>query len=192
MTILLRNLGRLAMVGILALLVLSALVRIVSASLEPSHDDEPRTLPETGLLCPPSDEVDDLLRHIAARSAELDEREVAVAMREQDMRVAGQEIRAAMDELQAAQDTLSARMALSDTASEEDVVRLVAVYEGMKPKDAAALFAAMEPRFAAGFLARMRPEAASAVFTDLAPDKAYALSAIIAGRNANAAREGDE
>ncbi len=59
----------------------------------------------------------------------------------------------------------------------------------MKPKDAAVLFEAMDAGFAAGFLSRMRAEAASALFSNLSPEKAYALSAIMAGRNANAATE---
>jgi len=47
----------------------------------------------------------------------------------------------------------------------------------------------MEPAFAAGFLARMNADAASALFSNLSPEKAYALSVLMAGRNANAARE---
>jgi flagellar motility protein MotE (MotC chaperone) len=80
-------------------------------------------------------------------------------------------------------------MALSDSAADDDVARLVTVYEGMKPKDAAQLFEAMDPPFAAGFLARMAPEAAAAIFSNLPPGPAYALSVEMAGRNANAARE---
>jgi flagellar motility protein MotE (MotC chaperone) len=180
---------RLAGIAILSLLILSGLGRVVSASLgaETAEADPP----VADLLCPPSEEVADLLRHVAARDAELDEREVAVSLREQDIRIAEQEVRAALAELRDARDALAARMAASDAASEEDVERLVSVYEGMKPKEAAALFEAMEARFAAGFLARMRAETASAIFSQMDPDAAYALSAIIAGRNADAAREQD-
>jgi flagellar motility protein MotE (MotC chaperone) len=81
-------------------------------------------------------------------------------------------------------------MNLSDTALEEDLVRLTAIYEGMKSKDAASLFAAMAPDFAAGFLGRMKPGAAAAILSGLPPDAAYALSAHMAGRSTGAMRFG--
>lgn len=183
-------LRRTSLLVIVALLVVSALTRIVSASLA--------TLPDAGmdglvttetLLCPPSDEVATLLTQIASREKELNDREAAAALREQDIEIARQEVVESLDRLAAAEDRLAARMEQSSTAAQADVARLVDVYEGMKPKEAAVLFEAMEPSFAAGFMARMSPEAASALFSNLSPEKAYALSVIMAGRNANAATE---
>jgi flagellar motility protein MotE (MotC chaperone) len=187
------GLRRIGLVVLLALLLSSALGRVVSASLSTATDrqDEPEAQTEA-LLCPPSREIEDLLSQIASRDAALDAREGVLARREQDLRIARQEIRGAMTRLDEARAALESRMALSDTAAEEDVTRLVAVYEGMKPREAAALFEAMEAGFAAGFLARMRPERASEVFSNMAPDWAYAVSAIIAGRNADAARGTEE
>jgi flagellar motility protein MotE (MotC chaperone) len=66
---------------------------------------------------------------------------------------------------------------------------LTAVYETMKPKDAAALFEAMQPEFAAGFLGRMRPEAAGAILAGMSPEAAYAASLLLAGRNAAVPRD---
>jgi flagellar motility protein MotE (MotC chaperone) len=75
-------------------------------------------------------------------------------------------------------------LALADGAAEDDLVRLTAVYEAMKPADAAALFQTMAPEFAAGFLGRMRAEAAAAVISGMTPESAYSISVLIAGRNA--------
>ena len=88
-----------------------------------------------------------------------------------------------------AEEKLAATLAQTDHAADKDVARLVAVYERMKPKDAAPLFEEMAPEFAAGFLARMRPEAAAAVMAGLAPPRAYAISVLLAGRNAKAPKE---
>ncbi|KIN65935.1 hypothetical protein Z945_982 [Sulfitobacter noctilucae] len=88
--------------------------------------------------------------------------------------------------LEEAEANLRRTLSLTDGAAEDDLARLTAVYENMKPKDAAALFATMEPDFAAGFLGRMRPDYAAAVMTGLPPDVAYSISVILAGRNANA------
>ncbi|MCK0168250.1 hypothetical protein MWU52_11855 [Jannaschia sp. S6380] len=181
---------RIAATLLIAALVVSALTRIVSAGLSGlPGDGSPEPDDIATLLCPPSEEVALLLDQIADRDAELRDRETALALREQDLRVARQEAEAQLLRLAAAEDRLAARMQQSSTAAEGDVERLVAVYEGMKPKDAATLFETMEPGFAAGFLARMRPDAAANLFSNLTPEKAYALSVTMAGRNANAATE---
>ena len=179
------------LVAIIALLILSALTRLVYASLaEPIDEATDGPLPTAeSLLCPASEEVATLLEQIARRSDVLDERETAAAMREQDIEVARQEIGASLGRMAEAEARLAARMERSANAADEDLTRLVEVYEGMKPKDAAVLFEAMDPAFAAGFMSRMASDAASALFSHLSPDKAYALSVIMAGRNANAATE---
>ncbi|WP_299818261.1 hypothetical protein [uncultured Jannaschia sp.] len=184
-----RWIKRLSITGLLTLFVLSALARIVSAGLGAMPEGTEADPLEEVLLCPPSDEVATLLGQIAGRDEELRGRETALAMREQDLEIARQEIESSLERLGEAESRLAARMEMSATASNDDINRLVAVYEGMKPKDAAVLFEAMEPTFASGFLARMRPDAASALFSNLSPEKAYALSVMMAGRNANAATE---
>lgn len=190
MKALFKPIKRFGLATLLGLLALSALARIVSAGLETLPGEPEQEIPtQTSLLCPPSEEVANLLREIARRDAELEAREGAVALREQDMQVARQEITASLDALVEAEARLQSRMYQSDQASETDLARLTEVYEGMKPKDAALLFETMEANFASGFLARMRPDAASAIFSNLSAEKAYALSVVMAGRNATAATE---
>ena len=84
---------------------------------------------------------------------------------------------------------MSSLVTLADGAAEGDLDRLTAVYEAMKPSDAARLFAAMSSDFAAGFLGRMKPAAAAAILAGMPPDSAFAVSALIAGRNARAPTE---
>lgn len=184
-----RRLRRMTVTLLVTLLALSALTRIVSAGLAILPEEEERQKDAPSLLCPPSEEVALLLEQIARRDAVLQDRETALAEREQDAIVARQEVSASLARLEEAETRLEARMQMSRTASEGDIARLTSVYEGMKPKDAAILFAAMEPGFASGFLGRMRPDAAAAIFGNLPPDSAYALSVHMAGRNANAATE---
>ncbi len=117
------------------------------------------------------------------RENRLAAREAALADREAAMELADAAIRDRLAELEAAEEELRQTLALADGAAEEDLARLTAVYEAMKPKDAAALFDAMEPQFAAGFLGRMRADAAAAIMAGMTPEKAYAVSAILAGRN---------
>lgn len=184
-------LRRFSLTTVAFVLVLSALTRIVSASLAAIPDEAADIALPTAesLLCPPSDEVATLLEQIARRDRTLSDRETAAALREQDIEIARQEVVGSLDRLAEAEARLAARMERSASASDDDLTRLVEVYEGMKPKDAAILFEAMDPTFAAGFMSRMASESASALFSNLSPEKAYALSVIMAGRNANAAKE---
>ena len=121
---------------------------------------------------------------LSQRAAEIDNRSAALEERMAALALAEAAITIRLAELDASETRLRETLSLADGAAEADLVRLTAVYEAMKPKDAAALFETMEPEFAAGFLGRMRPDAAALVLSGLRPETAYTVSAMIAGRNA--------
>jgi flagellar motility protein MotE (MotC chaperone) len=125
------------------------------------------------------DEVAMLRERLAAREAELDDRERAIE-------VAQVLIEDRLAELEAAEERLSNLIQVSDTAAEGDLNRLTEVYETMGSEQTAALFAQMDPNFAAGFLTRMSPAASAAIMAELEPAFAYAVSVVIATRNAGA------
>ncbi len=138
--------------------------------------------PDAPLSCPPpplalAEALNERETSVARKEAVLEERLAALDLAEAA-------ISARLTELAAAEAGLKETLALADGAAENDLARLTAVYESMKPADAAALFTAMAPEFAAGFLGRMRPEAAAAVLSGMSPETAYGISALIAGRNA--------
>lgn len=135
------------------------------------------------------DALNRLIADLNAREAALDTREQSLTLREKDVSEARRAISRQLDALTEAEARLSARMAQSAEAASTDLETLTQVYEAMKPSAASELFTAMDPNFAAEFLARMAPEKAAQIFTHFAPDTAYALTAVIAGRNANAATE---
>lgn len=126
---------------------------------------------------------------LSEREGRLRTREAALLDRESALALADQAITQRLSALESAEQELRKTLALADGAAEADITRLVAVYETMKPKDAARLFDRMEADFAAGFLGRMRPDAAAAVLAGMQPDRAYAVSAILAGRNALAPKD---
>lgn len=119
---------------------------------------------------------------IAVQEAALNDRLAALALADAAMtdRLA---------QMQALEVELKATLALADGAAEADVENLTAVYQAMKPKDAAALFETMSPEFAAGFLGRMPPESAAAILSGMSAEAAYGISVIVAGRNAGAPKE---
>ena len=121
---------------------------------------------------------------LVGREAEVRKREAELADRMAALALADQAINKRMGELQVAEVSLKKTLSIADGAAEKDLARLTAVYEAMRPADAAALFQTMAPEFAAGFLSRMRPEIAASVLAGMKPDMAYSISVLIAGRNA--------
>lgn len=130
-----------------------------------------------------------LAKALSDREARVDVEEAALQARRIAIDLADEAITAKLKELEAAEAKLAETLALADGAAEKDLTRLTAVYEAMKPKDAALLFENMAPEFSAGFLGRMRPEAAAAVLAGMTAEKAYAISVLLAGRNASVPKQ---
>ncbi len=184
--------------GILVLLLAgSAFVRIVGSAdmvMAEARDamaaiEEPATGREPAKGTPEPAELDAMLRAFEDREARIRAQEEQIEKRLKALNIADEKISERLAELKAAEGELRATLALASTAAEDDLARLTAVYENMKPKTAAALFEEMAPEFAAGFLGRMRPASAAAVMAGLTPEAAYTISAILAGRNANAPKD---
>ena len=125
-----------------------------------------------------------LAEALSKREDQVVSQEAAIADRMAALALAESAITARMAEMAAVEAKLSATLAQADGAAEDDLARLTAVYEAMKPKDASALFETMAPEFAAGFMGRMRPDAAAAIMTGLSSKAAYGISVLLAGRNA--------
>ncbi|WP_118137306.1 MotE family protein [Oceanicella sp. SM1341] len=130
--------------------------------------------------------ANDLLAAIRDREAQLAARETELAGREQMLSIARAKLEEQVAALDDAEKRLAETLAIADKAAEQDVARLVSVYETMNPKAASQIFATMDVGFAAGFLSRMRPESAAAILAGIEADRAYAISATMAGRNARA------
>ncbi|KIC49626.1 hypothetical protein [Tateyamaria sp. ANG-S1] len=133
-----------------------------------------------------NEDIAPLIEAIRAREDKVSERESALAARAKALDVAQVEVERRLVALENAEQRLRETLSIAQTAAEDDLARLTIVYENMKPKDASALFEAMEPAFAAGFLGRMDPAVAAKILAGLDPQMAYSISAIVAGRNAQA------
>jgi flagellar motility protein MotE (MotC chaperone) len=177
-----------------ALLVASAVLRlgpglgeaVAQAAREPAA---PPASPATAEPGPDLRATVALLEAVRAREREIAAREAMFEDRVRALAVAEEEARLQIARLTEAEARLAATLSLADGAAEADIARLVAVYQAMRPEQAAALFSEMEPDFAAGFLARMAPESAAQVLAGLDPGLAYSMTVTLAGRNARAPRE---
>ncbi|AZL59446.1 hypothetical protein EI545_11695 [Tabrizicola piscis] len=185
-----RRAGRGALFIVAMLFAISGALRLgsgVGAALARA-DDPPETADaalEQGQCETPSALAEALTQResrVAVQEAALQDRLAALAL-------ADAAITDRMAKLKAMEDELKATLALADGAAEADIERLTAVYQAMKPKDAAALFEAMAPEFAAGFLGRMSAESAAAILSGMSSEAAYSVSVIVAGRNSGAPTE---
>lgn len=176
---------------IISLFLASAAVRVagLSAAWATAQSDVEVTETFGSDMCIPNPAFSTMMEDLTARETRLIEAEVAIEQKRVDVELSRRAILEQLVRLEDAEARLEARMAVSSTASEDDLAQLTAVYQAMKPKVAAQLFEAMDPEFAAGFLVRMAPESAAAIVSGMKPAIAYAVSVIVAGRNANALRE---
>jgi flagellar motility protein MotE (MotC chaperone) len=139
--------------------------------------------------CEPDSATAALLASLRNREANVSTKEKSLSQKMKAFELAKAEFTQNMAALKNAEERLTATMTVASSAAQDDLDKLTAVYESMKPKDAAALFEQMSPDFAAGFLARMRSDIAAPVLAGLKPETAYTISVILAGRNANAPSE---
>ena len=152
----------------------------IPASMSPLSETESQNL-----------ELDALLSSFRSREEALEKEEVRVLERSSQLKELETTIALKLEELDVAEAKLRELLAFANSASEDDVARLTAVYENMKPKNAATVFEEMDPAFAAGFLARMRPDAAATVMASLKPKTAYAVSVVLAGRHSDTSKIGN-
>jgi flagellar motility protein MotE (MotC chaperone) len=108
-----------------------------------------------------------------ARAAEIDAR---ARMLEVIERRVAEQVRA-LDEQRLA---LEASLGRIEQADEAELARLVAIYESMKPKEAARIFEAMPATVAAGFIRRMREAKSAVIMANLDASHAYAISLALA------------
>lgn len=185
-----RRAGAVPLLVVTALLGLSGLFRLGSATGEAIALEIGQARANAAVESPPVD-IAAALSAIREREAGLDARGAALEERMQALSLAERSVADQIDRLQAAEDRLRGLLAQVREAAEGDLAKLTAVYENMKPKEAALVFERMSPEFAAGFLGRMRADSAAAIMSGLPPDLAYTISVLLAGRNADAAAVAD-
>lgn len=181
---------------IAGLLLLSAFVRLgdqagQAIAREPDMPKEEMATSDKAESAPaaPAPDVQVVLQALKEREERVKESERQIRLRMAALEEADIEISKKLEELRQAEAALRETLSLADNAAESDITNLTAVYENMKPKEAAALFETMDSTFAAGFLGRMKPAAAAGIMAGLSPETAYSISVVLAGRNAQVPKD---
>lgn len=128
-----------------------------------------------------------LLEGLRARRGELEAREQAMAAREMVLAAAEKRLAQRVEELGALQQRLQSldqRLGEREEAGWRQMVRL---YEGMRPRDAAAIFDDLESPVLLQLLGRMGERKAAPVLGAMKPDRARAITAELARSRARPA-----
>jgi len=118
-----------------------------------------------------------LLESLRARRAEIDARQAAATQREQLVTAAERRLAQRVEELatlQARLETLERERAQREEAGLRGLVKL---YEGMRPRDAAAIFDDLDMPVLLPIVDRMREARAAPVMAAMRPERARALTA---------------
>jgi flagellar motility protein MotE (MotC chaperone) len=128
-----------------------------------------------------------LLEGLRARRTELDAREQAAAAREMVLAAAERRLAQRIEELTALQQRLQAAGRTGSEREEAGWRQLVKLYEGMRPRDAAAIFDELDLPVLIQLVDRMREAKAAPVLGAMKPERARLLTAELARHRARPA-----
>lgn len=114
--------------------------------------------------------------------AELQRQRADIAIAEGTLTSKLRQLKAVRDAGGAGRDTM--RQAVSD-----DIDRLVAVYDEMKPREAAAILSNLPPDFAAEILMRVEPETGARIIAAVDPGQAAILTTHMSARRVTPAKD---
>jgi len=172
------------------LLVSQAVAQAPSPATQAPAATTPAPAATTPAPVPPAaDQVAEraVLEALRARRADIEAREAALAQREMLIAAAERRLADRLDELGALRQRLEAESRQRDERTEQGWRQMVRLYEGMRPRDAAAIFDELDMQVliqvvdrmrearAAPVLAAMRPERARLVTTELARHRSRPL-----------------
>jgi flagellar motility protein MotE (MotC chaperone) len=129
---------------------------------------------------PVSDSERALLLDLRARRSELDAREAALQSREQVLAAAEHRIAARVDELTGLQGRIEALEKAREQREAANWQGLVKLYEGMKPRDAAAIFNDLDMPVLLEVIDRMKESKAAPILAAMQPERARQVTADLA------------
>lgn len=134
-----------------------------------------RTVPETAR---PGDSLD----VIAEERRLLERQKAAQAEATASIRLAREALLAEAGRLEALKGEVEALLARAEARHDADVEQLVALYAGMKPREAATLLMQMDLEVAVWVLVEMDPRRAAPILAEMPHDRAQAVSRVMLER----------
>jgi flagellar motility protein MotE (MotC chaperone) len=126
-----------------------------------------------------------VLQSLGTRRGQLDQREQDIDVQLQLLAAAEAKLDAKMKALTGLKGDISGLLGQVDAQKQAEVDRLVVVYQGMKPKDAAARMTLLSDEVRLPIAAKMKERALSQVLANMSPGEAKILTERLAARMAN-------
>lgn len=147
--------------------------------------DEPTSLIEGMKVDPAESSRSELaiLERLSERREELEERAKSIEMREALLNAAEKRLEKRVEELKALENSIKQATRKRKQEQEEDLGKLVAMYQAMKPKQAAQIFEVLETDVLLDIVKIMNPRKVAAIMGQMRADAAGALSLAIAKGN---------
>jgi flagellar motility protein MotE (MotC chaperone) len=123
-----------------------------------------------------------VLERLQDRRQELDSRNRDLEMRESLIKAAEKRLEAKVGELKDVETRVSSAIGARDKAEADRFKNIVAMYENMKPKDAARIFDRLDMKILVDVSTQMKPATMAAIMAQMAPESAERLTVELANR----------
>ena len=123
-----------------------------------------------------------VLQSLGERRGQLDSREQAIDTQSKLLTAAELKLDAKIKALTALKAELQGLVTTTNTQQKEEANRLVAVYEKMKPKDAAPIMSALDDKVRLPVAAQMKPQILASILANMEPGEAKKLTEKLAER----------
>jgi len=128
----------------------------------------------------PSSEEMELITQLRQRREDLEAREQQLDLQEQLLASTEKRINDKISQLQELEVQIKKHLRLFEEVEEKQLDSIVAVYEKMKPKDAAPRFEALALQTQVDLVTRMKPSKVAALMENMSPQKASILTTELA------------
>ena len=166
---------------------LSSELNVVPTKITPDGSTEKVQIPALSASTQPPDQqcvTGEVLQAVNTKMAALKKRESEMISRESAFRAIEVRLQQQLVAVETAKASLDESLRYRTEIAKDDIVHLSAMYETMKPKQAARIFNEMDANFAAGFLRQMKGRQAGLILANMNTTKAYQISLILASKGA--------
>lgn len=132
---------------------------------------------------PQCESPEDVLQSLSAERLLLDRQKQDLFDREAEVALAREKLEIEKDALQELKTAVEALLGKIESQQSEDLDRLIALYQNMKPAEAAAIMNDLDIEVMIMVLGAMQPRAAAPIFARMSPVRAGAVSKIILERS---------
>lgn len=136
--------------------------------------------------CSDIPEAVELLARINKRSLRIDRQIQEMEKRKEEIKLSEQSLKKTLEDMVELRGVGEGkkRMALDSEKVEQDISRLVTVYDQMKPERSAEILENLPPEFSAEILMRIEPETSAKIMASIEVNKAAILTSFMGARHA--------